>query len=141
MIGFFVITMKTTSLSNDSYQALNVPFLMNNACHCRVHEYNEGSLKKRKNTMLTLKLNSKLLAVLQMVQCRKQLALVESELGMTSSWYADTRESFFALPNSLVSELGLAKNIKCFRAIESLTVPEEWLTTEAHELDAFEFCY
>jgi hypothetical protein len=91
--------------------------------------------------VITLKLNSKLLSVLLLVRKRKELALVESDLEFTTSWYADTRESFFALPDRLVSGLGLAKNIKCFRAIEGFRVPEEWLTTEAHELNQFEFCY
>jgi hypothetical protein len=89
----------------------------------------------------TLKLSANLLSVLMLVRDRKQLALVESDVGLTTSWYADTRESFFALPDRLVSGIGLAKNIKCFRAIEGFSVPEEWLKTDAHELDQFEFSY
>jgi hypothetical protein len=91
--------------------------------------------------MSTLTLNDKLLSVLQLIQFRKNLALVESQLELTSDWYADTRESFFSLPDDLVDGLGLAKNEMCFRAIEALTIPKEWLTTEAHELNKFEFSY
>jgi hypothetical protein len=76
-----------------------------------------------------------------LIRFRKQMALVESDLELTTGWYADTRESFFALPDSLVSELGLKKNINCFRAIESFDVPKEWLETEAHELSQFKFSY
>lgn len=91
--------------------------------------------------MTTLKLSSKLLSVLQLIQNRKRLALTESILGLTPDWYSDTREGFFSLPDHLVSGIGLAKNEMCFRAIERLTVPKEWLTTEAHELKKFEFSY
>jgi hypothetical protein len=89
----------------------------------------------------SLKLNSKLLSVLQLIQYRKRLAIVESRLELTSDWYADTRGSFFSLPDNLVNDLGLAKNEMCFRAIEGLIIPKEWLSTEAHELNKFEFSY
>jgi hypothetical protein len=98
-------------------------------------------LTNKGNHMKTLKLNSKLLSVLQLIQYRKQLALVESQLELTSDWYSDTRSSFFSLPDDLISEVGLVKNEFCFRAIESLTVPKEWLSTEASLLNKFEFSY
>ena len=74
-------------------------------------------------------------------EIKKELEDAESQLKLTSDWYSDTKNSFFALTDDLVDGIGLAKNEMCFRAIEGLTIPNEWLTTKAHELNKFEFSY
>ena len=91
--------------------------------------------------MTTLKLNDKLLSVLMLIQQRKALAITESELNLTTDWLGDTKKAFFALPDTLCSEIGLIKNNFCFNAIERLSIPGEWLNTDVNELDKFEFSF
>ena len=90
---------------------------------------------------MKLELNAPLLTVLVLIQERKAVALTESKLGLTTDWYADTRSAFFSLPDELISRVNLKKSELCFRAIESLKIPKEWLSTESHELYKFEFSY
>jgi hypothetical protein len=90
---------------------------------------------------MTLILNYSLLTVLNLIKKRKDLAIAESELGLTTDWYADTRNAFFSLPDELISRVNLKKSEYCFQAIEALNIPQEWLAAESHELHKFEFNY
>jgi hypothetical protein len=90
---------------------------------------------------MKLTLNSALLAVISLVKQKKELAITESILGLSADWYADTRNTFFSLPDELILSVNLKKNEYCFRAIEALDIPKEWMTTESHELYKFEFNY
>ena len=86
-------------------------------------------------------MNSALLSILELIQEKKSHALIESQLGLITDWYSLTRDYFFNLPNALVLSNGLEKSEKCYRAIESLDIPVEWLATEADKLSQFEFNY
>jgi hypothetical protein len=90
---------------------------------------------------MKLTLNSALLKVLTLIQQRKKVAITEEQLGLSTDWYADTKNAFFSLPDELISRVNLKKNESCFQAIEALNIPQEWLSTESHELYQYEFTY
>lgn len=93
--------------------------------------------------MATLTLSDKLLSVLIAVQRKKQLAFSESELGLIDSIDIDksVRKFFFGLPQELTTDLGLKRNERCIRAVETFETPDVWLETELDELNQFSFSY
>lgn len=72
---------------------------------------------------------------------KRSLAISESQLGLIEDWTDSLREYFNSLPKALIEEVGLKQNEFCYRAIESLRIPSEWLETEADQLGQFEFGY
>lgn len=93
--------------------------------------------------MATLTLSDKLLSVLIAVQRKKQLAFSESELGLIEPIDIDksVRKFFYDLPQEFTTGLGLKRNERCIRAVETFQIPDTWLETELDELDQFSFSY
>ena len=90
---------------------------------------------------MKLTLNEKLLCVLSAMQKKRSLLITESQLGLVDDWTKVLHEYYQSLPNDLVDELGLKRNLHCYRAIEIFDVPQEWLETELDALDQFSFGY
>jgi hypothetical protein len=91
--------------------------------------------------MITIKLNMNLLQVIGLVQSKKQNALYESELGLCSDWVKSTKDYFFALPDNLVTELGLKRNEACFHAISKFDITEEIEYTFSSDLHLYKLNY
>jgi hypothetical protein len=91
--------------------------------------------------MSTLVLNDKLLSVLLAVTQRRALAISEVSIGFTDDWMKVVREYFYALPAEFTTEIGLKRNERCIRAIESFEIPTEWLDTPTENLNQFTFSY
>jgi hypothetical protein len=90
---------------------------------------------------MTLTMNRKLLQVLIAIKSRQELAINESILGLEENWTKALRKYINALPDELIAQVGLAKNEFCIRAIESLTIPDAWLSLEDKGLKHFTFKY
>jgi hypothetical protein len=91
--------------------------------------------------MTTLTLNEKLLSVLLAVTQRRALAISEVSIGFTHDWMKVVRTYFYDLPSEFTTEIGLKRNERCIRAIESFEIPTEWLEAEHETLDQFTFQY
>lgn len=91
--------------------------------------------------MISLVLNDKLLSVLLAVTQRRALAISEVSIGFTDDWMKVVREYFYDLPIEFTTELGLKRNERCIRAIESFEIPNEWLDAPCEELSQFKFHY
>lgn len=81
--------------------------------------------------MTKLKISNELLLVIQLIQTKKAHELILSELGLNDDWYEKTRESFFHLPNSVISQSGLQKSNKCFDAICRFSLPAISIATQS----------
>jgi hypothetical protein len=90
---------------------------------------------------MKLQMNEQLLKVLCALRNKRHLAISESQLGLIEDWTDSLREYFNSMPKALVEEVGLKQNEFCYRAIESLRIPQEWLETEVDQLGQFEFGY
>ena len=86
-------------------------------------------------------MNSALLSILELIQEKESCTNRITTWHLITDWSSLTRDYFFNLPNALVLSNGLEKSEKCYRAIESLDIPVEWLATEADKLSQFEFNY
>lgn len=92
--------------------------------------------------MTTLTLTEDLLTLLEAVKAKQKLAIIETHFDNFPSNYAkEIRNYFYAFPEELIHGLGLKRNERCIRAIESLTIPDQWLNTEYDQLNQFTFSY
>ena len=92
--------------------------------------------------MTTLTLNKTLLELLCAVKAKQKLAIIESSIfEEKSDWMKELRNYFNALPDDKMKEAGLVKNEYCIRAIESFTIPDEWMSTTFDELGQFTFSF
>jgi hypothetical protein len=89
--------------------------------------------------MAVLNMNESLLSVLVMLKHKQALLKSEVELGLCDDWSRELRQYIFALPKSIFHNVGLKRNEQCIRAIESLRIPGEWLTTESDKLSFYRF--
>lgn len=90
---------------------------------------------------MKLPLNEKLLDVLLAMERKRKLCLVEASLGLVDNWAEPLKEYFDALPKELVEDLGLKRNLACYRRIEIFEVPQEWMSVEVDKLGQFWFGY
>ncbi|APD92008.1 hypothetical protein BM525_19180 (plasmid) [Alteromonas mediterranea] len=92
--------------------------------------------------MAILTLNEKLLNVLSAMKARQELAIIEASIdGFPDDWLSELRRYYASFPTEVLLEVGLLRNESCFRAIQRLTIPDEWLNTQADELHKFSFSY
>ncbi len=92
--------------------------------------------------MATLTLNEKLLNVLSAIKARQELAIIEASIdGFPDDWLAELRRYYASFPTEVLLEVGLLRNESCFRAIQRLAIPDEWLSTPHNELHQFSFAY
>ena len=79
--------------------------------------------------------------MLRALELKKKLLVTEGSMGLCEDWSEDLKQYFHSLPDDLVENLGLKRNLNCFREIETMTIPDSWMETPADELHKFSFSF
>jgi len=90
---------------------------------------------------MTLTLNKTLLSVLCAIEQKRALLITESDLGLTDNWTRGLEQYFMSLPRALCEDLGLKRNLNCYRALETFFIPKGWMETESDKLNQLSFSY
>lgn len=93
------------------------------------------------SNMNEMTMSGRLLDVIDLLQKKQKLAIIESEADLNSDWIAEVKSYFRNLPRHMVEDIGLKRNEFCLHALMNYELTDEILNTPEPELGKFRFSY